>query len=139
MFRIAVPLCLSLLVALGAARAGEAEVKAAQATIDGQIRAFLAGDPATAYGYAAPNIQRLFPTVDSFMGMVTGGYQPVYRPRTYAFGKVEQTGPTSIVQEVLVVGPDGKDYQAVYTLELQADGVFRITGVSLRASNALST
>lgn len=138
MLRIAVPLFVSLLFAVGAARAGEAEVKAAQATIDGQIRAFLAGDPATAYGYAAPNIQRLFPTVDSFMGMVTGGYQPVYRPRTYAFGKVEQTGPTSIVQEVLVVGPDGKDYEAVYTLELQADGVFRITGVSLRASNALS-
>jgi hypothetical protein len=91
-----------------------------------------------AYSYAAPNVQRLFPTVDSFMGMVTGGYQPVYRPKNYAFGKVEQLSPTSIVQQVLIVGPDGKDYEAVYTLELQADGVFRITGVSLKASNALS-
>ncbi|HET9533961.1 MAG TPA: DUF4864 domain-containing protein, partial [Mesorhizobium sp.] len=36
-----------------------------------------------------------------------------------------------------VVGPDGRDYEAIYTLEMQPDGNFRITGVSLRASNSL--
>lgn len=128
-----------VLLATSPARAGDAEVKAAQTTIDGQIKAFLADDPSTAYGFAAPNVQRIFPNVETFMGMVTGGYQPVYRPRNYSFGKVEQLSPTSIIQQVLIVGPDGKDYEAVYTLELQPDGVFRITGVSLRASNSLST
>jgi hypothetical protein len=44
-----------------------------------------------------------------------------------------------VTQHVLVTGPDGKSYEAVYTLERQPDGVFRITGVSLRASNTLST
>ena len=48
-------------------------------------------------------------------------------------------GATSIVQQVMILGPDGKDYEAVYTLELQPDGVYRITGVSLKASNSLST
>ena len=38
-----------------------------------------------------------------------------------------------------MVGPDGKDYEALYTLELQPDGVYRITGVSLRAAKTLST
>jgi hypothetical protein len=137
MLRTAVALAFASLVAVGTARAGDAEVKAAQTTIDSQIRAFLADDPNTAYSFAAPNVQRIFPTVESFMGMVTGGYQPVYRPKNYAFGKVEQTGPTSITQQVLIVGPDGKDYEAVYTLELQPDGVFRITGVSLKASNTV--
>ena len=47
--------------------------------------------------------------------------------------------PTTIAQQVLIVGPDGKDYEALYTLELQPDGMYRITGVSLRASNTLST
>ena len=46
---------------------------------------------------------------------------------------------TSIIQQVMIVGPDGKDYEAVYTLELQPDGIYRITGVSLRAANSLST
>ena len=121
------------------ALAGEAEVKSAQGAIDGQLRAFLADDGAAAYGYAAPSIKRIFPTVESFMGMVSNGYPPVRRPKSYAFGKVEEMSPTSIVQQVLIVGPDGKDYEAVYTLELQPAGTHKITGCSLRASNSLST
>jgi hypothetical protein len=119
--------------------AGDGETKAAQDAIDGQIKAFLAGDDAAAYSYAAPNVKQIFPTLETFMAMVTSGYQPVYKPRNYAFGKVRELSATSIVQQVLLVGPDGKDYEAIYTLELQPDGKFRITGVSLRASNSLST
>ena len=84
-------------------------------------------------------MKRIFPTLDTFMSMVTSAYQPVYRPRNYAFGKVQELSTSSIIQQVMIVGPDGKDYEAVYTLELQPDGKFRITGVSLRASNSLST
>ena len=129
----------ALLLFANAGLAGEAEIKSAQSTIRGQIEAFLAGDEARAYSYAAPNIKRLFPTVDTFMGMVRGGYQPVYRPQNYAFGKVEEPSDGAVIQQVLLVGPDGKSYEAVYTLRRQPDGSFQITGVSLRASNALST
>ena len=122
-----------------AARAGDADVQAAQSAIEGQLRAFQADDGALAYSFAAPNIKQYFPTVDAFMGMVTNGYMPVRRPQNFAFGKVEEMGAGKIVQQVLLVGPDGKDYEAVYTLELQPDGLYRITGCSLRASNALST
>ncbi|CCV14086.1 DUF4864 domain-containing protein [Mesorhizobium sp. STM 4661] len=119
--------------------AGDAEIKAGQATIDGQLKAFMADDGAAAYSFAAPNVKRIFPTVDTFMNMVANGYAPVRKPRTYSFGKVQEMSPTSIIQQVLIVGPDGKDYEAVYTLEQQPDGTFQITGCSLRASNALST
>jgi hypothetical protein len=119
--------------------AGDADVKAAQATIDAQINAFRANDDAKAYSYAAPGIQRIFPTVDAFIGMVERAYQPVWHPKSYTFGPAEQDSATSVTQHVFVVGPDGKNYEAVYTLELQPDGVFRIKSVSLRASNTLST
>ena len=118
--------------------AGEADVRAAQSAIDGQFKALLADDGPGAYAFAAPSIKRIFPTAEAFMGMVTNGYPPVRRPKSYAFGKVEETGPGAIVQQVLLVGPDGKDYEAVYTLELQPDGTYRITGCSLRASSALT-
>jgi hypothetical protein len=121
------------------ASAGEAEIKAAQSAIDGQLKAFRAGDNESAYSYAAPNVKRIFPTLGTFMNMVTGAYKPVQKPRTYAFGKVQELSPTSIIQQVIIVGEDGKDYEAVYTLELQPDGRFRITGVTLRTSNSLST
>lgn len=122
-----------------AARAGDAEVSAAQQSIDSQIKAFLADDNALAYSFAAPNVQRIFPSVEIFMGMVSGGYKPVQKPQSYSFGKSQDMGSGKMAQQVLIVGPDGKDYEALYTLELQPDGVWRITGVSLRASNALST
>jgi hypothetical protein len=132
---------MALLPALLAAPAwaGDADVKAAQSTIDAQIKAFRANDNDKAYSYAAPGIKQIFPTVDAFMGMVERAYQPVWHPQSYAFGKAEENSATSITQHVLVVGPDGKNYEAVYTLELQPDGVFRIKSVSLRASNTLST
>jgi hypothetical protein len=122
-----------------AAFAGDAEVKAAQGTIEAQLRAFQAGDGALAYSYAAPSIKRIFPSVDMFMRMVESGYQPVRDPKGFSFGKAQQMGAASVVQQVMITGPDGKEYEALYTLELQPDGVWRITGVSLKASNALST
>ena len=119
--------------------AGDAEIKAAQTVIDSQLKAFIANDGARAYSFAAPNVKQIFPTADLFMSMVTNGYPPVRKPQTYSFGKAQETGPTSIVQQVLIVGPDGKDYEAVYTLQQQPDGTFQITGCSLRAANSLST
>lgn len=121
------------------ALAGDAEIKAAQGSISGQLQAFRAGNDAVAYGYAAPNVKRIFPSLDTFMNMVTGAYKPVHKPQSFSFGKFQEMSPTAIVQQVIIVGADGKDYEAVYTLELQPDGVWRITGVSLRASNSLST
>ncbi|MEI9421695.1 DUF4864 domain-containing protein [Mesorhizobium sp. Cs1299R1N1] len=121
------------------ALAGDAEIKAGQAVIDGQLKALIANDGAKAYSFAAPNVKQVFPTVDAFMNMVTNGYPPVRQPQSYSFGKVEETGPGLIIQQVLIVGPDGKDYEAVYTLQQQPDGTFQITGCSLRASNSLST
>ena len=115
--------------------ADEAATAAAQQTVERQLEAFLSGDDEAAYSHAAPNIKRMYPTRDAFMAMVRNLYAPVHRPQNYAFGKSEMQAPGRIKQSVLLLGPDGKDYEAVYTLELQEDGIFRITGVSLRASN----
>lgn len=139
MRRILFALAAMPFLALFPAGAGEAEIRAAQSAVEGQLKAFQSDDGALAYSFAAPNVKRIFPTVDIFMGMVTSGYAPVRRPQTFAFGKVEEPSPGSIVQQVMIVGPDGKDYEAVYTLELQPDGQFRITGCSLRAASTLST
>ena len=47
----------------------------------GAAKAFQAGDGELAYSYAAPNVKRIFPTVETFMGMVESGYQPVRKPQ----------------------------------------------------------
>lgn len=137
--RLIAATALAVFLASGPATAGDAEVKAARDVIQNQFEAFLADDAERAYSFAAPNIKRFFPTRQSFMSMVESGYMPVRRPRSYAFGRSQEMSASSIVQQVLLVGPDGKNYEAVYTLELQPDGSWLITGVSMRASNALST
>lgn len=137
-FRRWLTAALALMVLSVAAQAQD-PASSAQATIERQLRSFLSGDDDTAYALAAPGIQRMFPTRDRFMDMVRQAYPPVHRPRNFAFGKTDVDANGRVSQQVFLVGPDGKDYEALYTLELQPDGVYRITGVSLRAGSTLST
>lgn len=138
MRRLLLALSLAPLLVFPAA-AEEAGFEAAQSVIERQLDAFLADDGAAAYSFAAPSIKRMYPTVESFMAMVRNGYPMVHRSRNFAFGRAERLDDTRVIQQVLIRGADGKDYEAVYTLELQPDGTYAITGVSLRESNALST
>jgi len=103
---------------------------AIRALIAGQIDAFRHDDGATAYADAAPSIHDIFPTADAFMAMVKNGYQPVYRPQSVTFGQVMQ-GDTGPLEKVYVTGPDGKDYVALYSLQQQPDGSWKINGCSL--------
>jgi len=99
--------------------------------ISSQIEAFRADDGPRAYSYAAPTIRRIFPNPDIFMSMVREGYRPVYRPQSFAFGEAEIGNSGLPVQRVTIVGPDGLTYDAVYTMERQPDGTWRINGCSI--------
>ena len=91
--RVFVALAMLVMSGLAAARAdvADADRNAIRGIISGQIEAFQRDDGATAYGYASPTIQGLFPTVDQFMAMVRSGYQPVYRPKSVTFGPAIET------------------------------------------------
>lgn len=120
-------------------QAGENDVMAGQNVIAGQIDAFRAGENERAYSYAAPNIRAIFPTVDRFMGMVAKGYRPVQMPRHYEFGRSRELGDgRMIAQEVLLIGPDGKDYVALYELLRMRDGSWKITSVQMVPAKARS-
>jgi len=118
--------------ALAGARAdvADADRDAIRGIISGQIEAFQRDDGAAAYGFASPTIQGLFPDVDRFMAMVRSGYQPVYRPRSVTFGPAVET-PRGPEQRVFVTGPDGRNWVALYSLQKQPDGSWRINGCVL--------
>ncbi|KQV34355.1 MULTISPECIES: DUF4864 domain-containing protein [unclassified Rhizobium] len=105
-------------------------VDTAQSIIQHQIEAFLADNKAEAYSFASPQIRSKFPNQDIFFDMVRRGYAPVYRPGNFAFGRSKVVGGT-IVQEVLISAPDGKDWTALYFLEKQPDGSYKINGVQM--------
>jgi len=96
----------------------------------GQMTAFQHDDGNAAYGYASPAIRELFPSPDIFMNMVRKGYPPVYRPQSVTFGEIGDS-PRGPQQKVFLTGPDGKSYVAVYTLQRQPDGTWKINGCTL--------
>lgn len=125
-----VALAFAMLIAPVAARADDAA--AGQQVIESQINAFLNDDVQTAYSFAAPSIKWLYPDENQFFDMVKRGYQPVYRPGNFAFGRSKSSADGSgLVQEVLIQGPDSQDWTALYSLERQPDGSFKINGVQM--------
>jgi len=106
------------------------DVTAAQGVIRAQEQAFARDDAAGAYSHAAPAIREIFPAPDIFMSMVQNGYAPVYRHRSFEFGDGKSDGG-SISQHVHIVDSNGEAWEALYTLEQQGDGSYKITGCSL--------
>ena len=135
-------LALALLLA-GAAQADElanlpsADQQAIQEVITGQIDAFRADDEPRAFGYASPGIQFMFGSPQRFMAMVREGYQPVYHPRSMAFGDLLVVDG-NLVQELAVIGPDGQPHLARYVMEHETDGSWRIDGCVLVARPSVS-
>ena len=102
-----------------------------QRIITAQISAFRADDGLAAYDFAAPVVRKIFATPEIFMAMVKQGYRPVYRPQSFTFTEalIDPMGRPS--QKMTVVGPDGKTYVALYSMEKQPDGTWRIAGCTL--------
>ncbi|KQU23907.1 topoisomerase II [Methylobacterium sp. Leaf94] len=104
---------------------------AAKATVERQIEAFRRDDAATAYAQAAPAIQGLFPSPETFIAMVRQGYGVVYRNRRYSVDRIEDAGDDGVALGVTLQDEDGADWAALYSLEKQPDGAWRITGCRL--------
>ena len=110
----------------------------AQAVIDSQISAFRTQDHAKAFSHAAPNLQRIFGSTERFIGMVKQGYGAIYAARNWDFGRSGMQSDT-LYQEVNIIGPNGKNWTALYTMKRGTDGDWHIHGVQMRETNAQST
>ena len=130
-------LLLALLIGLAAPARAADDVAAAQGVIRSQLEAFSRDDAATAYSFAAPSIQGVFPQPETFMSMVRGSYAPVYRHKSFEFGEA-RVSAGRIAQRVHIVDAEGVPWEALYTLELQPDGSVKISGcVLLKAGQAV--
>jgi len=134
-----IALLITLALPLRADSLSPQDEAAFRAAIADQIAAFQADDGQRAYRHAAPAIRQIFPDPDQFMRMVRQGYQPVYRPQSYSFGKAGFSGSGRPIQRVTIIGPDGLTYEAVYTMERQPDGTWQITGCALVRAQDMST
>ncbi|MBB4381902.1 protein of unknown function [Bradyrhizobium sp. Rc3b] len=123
-------LLVALSIAFNPISARADDVATAQGVIRAQEQAFARDDASAAYSFAAPAIREIFPAPDIFMAMVQSGYAPVYRHKSFEFGESKIEGGW-IAQRVHIVDANGEAWEALYTLEQQADGSYKITGCSL--------
>jgi Domain of unknown function (DUF4864) len=101
--------------------------------IESQLNAFAIDNGNEALSYAAPIVKQIFKTPEQFMAMVKQGYQPVYRNSNRIFGDVFQDGLGRPAMRVVLTGADGKRYEALYAMEEQADGTWKIAGCVILA------
>lgn len=129
-----------LLVMVGTAAwaVDDGDRSAARATIERQLEAFKKNDPVTAYAQAAPQIQSMFSSPETFIAMVEQGYKPVLHPRSYSFDKTEEADGDQLAQAVTLQDDEGVDWMALYLLQKQADGQWRITGCHLKKAPGTS-
>lgn len=104
----------------------------AQLVISEQIKALMSDDAEKAYTYASPDIRMMYPDKNAFLTMVQKNYEPVYHAENYAFGRSKLIGGGEMVfQEVMITGPDGKDWTAIYEMRLMDDGNYKVNGVRI--------
>lgn len=102
------------------------------AVIDAQLEAFRSGNAEQAYSYASPNIQRQFPDSMMFMQMVKNGYNVLRQPTQVEYQNLyEHFGVW--VQMVRLTDLNGFAFQAMYQMEQQESGEWKIGGCMLQA------
>lgn len=106
--------------------------------ISDQLVALKAGDGVKAMTFAAPGIQAQFGTPENFLRMVRTGYSALLEARRTQFLEgaiIEQ----SVVQPLRLVMPDDTVLVALYEMEKQPDGRWRIKGCVIAPSTVQST
>ncbi|SPH16850.1 hypothetical protein DEA8626_00364 [Defluviimonas aquaemixtae] len=116
---------MAVLVLAPSLRAGDGED--VRAVIGSQIEAFGAEDLESAYGFASPMIQRMFPTPEIFGRMVREGYPMIWRPDGVRYLELrEEDG--RLLQRMEFSDGDGRNHLFDYEMVEGPDG-WRINGV----------
>ncbi|WP_137701375.1 DUF4864 domain-containing protein [Marimonas lutisalis] len=124
---------LAILIVVGfAARdveADEARSPAVEDVISQQIEAFKADDFTRAFGFASPNIKRIFRTPEMFGHMVQHGYPMVWRPANVEFLELREIDGR-LWQKVRISDAKGDLHMLDYQM-IELPGGWKINGVQL--------
>ena len=115
------------------AKLSKADWQAIRKVISQQLAALRAEDGDRAFSYASPRIQAQFGDAQTFMAMVRGAYSPLLVARYTEFleGAVIDG---IVIQPLRLIAPDNTVQVALYTLEKQGRGRWRINGCRLAPS-----
>jgi len=108
----------------------DADARAVREVIEAQLDAFLHADAPRAFSYATAGIRETFRTPENFLHMVRTSYAVVYRPKTVQFDPPDVVDD-EVFQPVRLTDDDGRAWLALYPMQRQPDGSWRINGCRL--------
>jgi hypothetical protein len=106
------------------------EAAAVRQVIEAQLDAFKRDDAQRAFSFASPRIREQFGTAENFLRMVRMSYPVVYRPHSVQF-EAFKVIDDQVFQPVRMFDADGQAWIALYGMERQPDGSWRIDGCQL--------
>ena len=111
----------------------DAEWQAIKGTISAQLAALKAGDGAGAFAQASPSIRQQFGTAADFLAMVRTAYGALIAARYTEFleGAVIEG---NVIQPLRLIAPDNSVRVALYSMQKQPDGRWKISGCVLAPS-----
>jgi hypothetical protein len=113
-----------------AADVSRQDTLAIHAVITEQLDAFTRDDAPRAFSLATPQIRAQFDTPAAFIAMVRAAYPVVYRRKTVQFeNPVNVEG--EIIQPVRMTDAEGRVWIALYPMQREANGGWRINGCQL--------
>ncbi|MEO8039646.1 MAG: DUF4864 domain-containing protein [Betaproteobacteria bacterium] len=115
----------------------EREATEVRLVIESQLAAFAADDAARAFSFASPTIRHMFATPDDFIAMVKSTYPVVYRHASVLFMPFEYVEDVPI-QIVQMSDAAGQVWLALYKMQKQTDGSWRIDGCVVRPAPSKS-
>ena len=110
-----------------------ADWQAIQEVIAAQRAAIVAGDADKAFGYASPGIQQQFGDAASFLAMVDAAYAALESARYVEYLEGAMIDGI-VVQPLRLIDADNTVRVALYTMEKQPDGKWRISGCRIAPS-----
>ena len=114
------------------------DARAVRVVIQAQLNAFRRDDAALAFSYAAPGIRANFGSAENFMEMVRTQYAVVYRPARVEFESL-LVSEGDVVQAVRFTDANGQAWLALYPMQREADGTWRIGGCYLQRAAGKQT
>ena len=123
-------LCFGFVAATPAEEVSTADAAAVRAVITEQLAAFARDDARHAFSLATSGIRERFGTPEVFMDMVRTGYPVVYRPQSVQF-ELPAIVDGMVIQPVRMTDAAGDAWLALYPMERQPDGMWRINGCQL--------
>jgi len=124
--------------ALPAAEVSPRDALAIRAVITDQLDAFTQDDATRAFSLATASIRAQFGTPEAFINMVRSAYPVVYRRKAVQF-ETPAVIEGEIIQPVRMTDAEGRTWVALYPMQRESDGSWRINGCQLATLPGLAT